>query len=71
MTGQVRLDAVLVNARRRTSIFGITGEETQNPADGAGQPGFQHRHSRARVTAGLQVWDTHEILMMHLTQLPE
>jgi type III secretion protein V len=68
VTGQLRTDAVLVNdSARNILIYGIKGEDTKNPA--TGKPAAwvsRDQVDRARA-AGLQLWDTHEILLMHLT----
>jgi type III secretion protein V len=68
VSGQFRTDAVLVNdSARNILIYGLQGEDAKNPATGkpaAWVPRDQLEHARA---AGLQVWDTHEILLMHIT----
>ncbi len=68
LSGQIRLDAVLVNASAKDiHIYGLLGEDTKNPANGK-PAAWISRDSRERAQdAGLQVWDTHEILIMHLT----
>jgi type III secretion protein V len=61
------MDAVLVNgAAEEISVYGFNGETTRNPATdkpAAWIPRDQLERARA---AGLQVWDTHEILLLHL-----
>lgn len=68
ITGQVRLDAALAGASAADiGVFGIAAEDTRNPADdkpAAWVPKDQMQRVR---TAGVQVWDTHEVLVMHLT----
>jgi type III secretion protein V len=68
-TGQLRTDAALVNnSVANISIFGITGEDTKNPADGSPAAWISKSDIPRARTAGLQVWETHEILLMHLAQ---
>ena len=68
VTGQVRLDAVLVNdSASAIFIFGLKGEDTQNPATGKPAAWISRDQIERAGKAGLQVWDTHEILAMHLT----
>jgi type III secretion protein V len=68
VSAHIRTDALLVNdSPRNIQIFGITGEEATNPATGkpaAWIPRDQLERARA---ASLQVWDTHDILLMHVT----
>jgi type III secretion protein V len=68
VTGQLRTDAVLVNdSARNISIYGIDGEDVRNPATGKPAAWIPRDQSERARSAGLQVWDTHEILLMHLT----
>jgi type III secretion protein V len=64
--GQIRTDAMLVNdSVQAISVYGFSGEATVNP--GTGRPATwipRDQAERARAV-GLQVWDTHEILLMH------
>ena len=68
VSGQLRTDAILVNdSLRNIQIYGLAGQDTKNPATGkpaAWIPRDQMERARA---AGLQAWDTHEILLMHMT----
>jgi type III secretion protein V len=69
VTGQVRIDAALVNnSAANISIFGIAGEDTRNPGDGRPAAWIAKGDMQRARSAGLQVWDTHEILLMHLAQ---
>ena len=68
VSGQLRVDAVLVNdSARNIQIYGIDGEETKNPATGKPAAWIPREQLQRARTAGLQVWDTHEILLMHVT----
>jgi type III secretion protein V len=67
ISGRIRPDCVLVNeSAKKLEIFGITGESAANPA--TGKPAtWVPRDQRERVEmAGLHLWDTHEILVLHL-----
>jgi type III secretion protein V len=69
VTGQVRVDAALVNSTAgNIIIFGIPGEDTKNPADGSPAAWISKNDIPRARAASLQVWDTHEILLMHLSQ---
>ena len=69
VTGQIRADSLLVNdSARNISIYGITGEDVKNPATGKDAAWIPRDMSQRARTAGLQVWDTHEILLLHLAQ---
>jgi type III secretion protein V len=68
VTGQTRLDSALVNeSARQIQIYGLTGEDTPNPATGKPAAWIKKDQVDRAKSAGLQVWDTHEILLMHLT----
>ena len=69
VSGRIRIDAVLVNdSARNILIYGLSGEDAKNPATGKPASWIpRDQLERARI-AGLQVWDTHEILLMHVTQ---
>ena len=68
VTGQVRLDAVLVNeSMSAISVYGFTGEDTANPATGKPAAWIPRDQAERARAVGLQVWDTHEILLLHLT----
>jgi type III secretion protein V len=68
VTGHIRLDAVMVSdSAKQIHIYGIEGEDVPNPATGK-PSAWISRDTRERAErAGLQVWDTHEILILHLT----
>jgi type III secretion protein V len=69
VTGQIRTDAALVaSAAAEISIFGITAEDTRNPADGSPAAWIPKPAIERARTAGMQVWETHEILLMHLAR---
>ena len=68
VTGQIRLDSVLVNdSAKRIHVYGLTGEDTTNPATGKPAAWIKREFLDRARSAGLQVWDTEEILLMHLT----
>ena len=68
ISGQLRTDAVLVNdSARNILIFGVKGEDTKNPATGKPAAWVSRDQLERARAAGLQVWDTHEILLMHVT----
>jgi type III secretion protein V len=67
VTGQLRLDAVLVNdSAGKIQLFGLHGENAANPATGKPAAWISRDQQERAVAAGLQVWDTHEILVLHL-----
>jgi type III secretion protein V len=69
VTGQVRIDAALVNSTSANiKMFGIAGDDAKNPADGSPAAWILKNDVPRARTAGLQVWETHEILLMHLAQ---
>jgi type III secretion protein V len=69
VTGQVRTGAALVNTTAaNVMLFGISGEDTRNPADGSPAAWISKADIERARAARLQVWETHEILLMHLTQ---
>ncbi|MFN0171783.1 MAG: type III secretion system export apparatus subunit SctV [Bryobacteraceae bacterium] len=68
ITGSLRLDSVLVNdTASAIFIYGIKGQEAVNP--GTGKPAaWVSKDQRDRAeNAGLEIWDTGEILILHLT----
>ncbi len=68
VTGSIRLDAVLVNdSARAVFIYGLKGQDTTNPATGKPAAWIDRAERERAENAGLQVWDTHEILILHLT----
>jgi len=67
-TGLVRPDMIMVDAvPKNITVFGLKGEATVNPV--TGKPAtWIAKEMRDRAKAiGLKVWDTHEILILHLT----
>jgi type III secretion protein V len=69
VTGQLRMDAVLVNTTAANiQLFGIAGEDTRNPADGSPAAWISKADMERARAARLQVWETHEVLLMHLAQ---
>jgi type III secretion protein V len=68
VNGQVRLDSVLVNdSAKNIFIYGLKGEDTTNPATGKAAAWVSRDQADHARTAGLQVWDTQDILLLHLT----
>jgi len=66
--GQIRLNALLVNdSAKAIFIYGLKGEDTPNPATGKPAAWISRDLRQRAEDAGLQVWDTHEILILHLT----
>jgi type III secretion protein V len=67
LSGRIRTDCVLVNeSAKKLEIFGIKGESVANPATGK-PAAWVSRDQRERVEmAGLHLWDTHDVLMLHL-----
>ena len=67
VAGQIRMDAVLVNSSaEEIASYGFKGETTPNPATGKPAAWILRDEAERARTVGLQVWDTHEILLMHL-----
>jgi type III secretion protein V len=67
VTGQVRTDALLVNdSATAISVYGLRGEDTQNPANGKPAAWIPRAQRQNAQIAGLQVWDSHEVLILHL-----
>jgi type III secretion protein V len=68
VSGQIRLDAVLVNdTPENLGIYGFKAESTSNPATGKAASWVARGEAERAKAVGLQVWDTHEILLLHLT----
>jgi type III secretion protein V len=67
-SGRIRTDVLMVNAPPRSlTIYGIQAEPAVNPATGK-PASWVNRSERDRVEiAGVQIWDTHEILLLQLT----
>jgi len=65
-SGQIRTDAVLVNdSAQAISIYGFTAENATNPGTGKAAAWIPRNEAERARTSGLQVWDSHEILLMH------
>lgn len=65
--GRVRTDGVLVNSDvEKLRACGISGEETTNPATGKPACWIARGDLANAQAAGFQVWDTHEVLTLHL-----
>jgi type III secretion protein V len=68
INGQVRLDAILVNeSAEAISIYGLKGETTKNPATGKPAAWVSRDQATRAREIGLQVWDTPDIVALHLT----
>jgi len=66
--GQVRLDAVLVNEEPgKITVFGFKAENATNPATGKPASWIPRDQAELAKSAGLQVWDTREILLLHVS----
>lgn len=69
VSGQIRLDAVLVNdSAGKISFYGFKGEDTLNPATAKPAAWIPRADGERAKAVGFQVWDTPEILLLHLTQ---
>jgi type III secretion protein V len=69
LTGHIQPDAALINTTAaKVSIFGITAKDTSNPVDGSAAAWIARTDVPRARQSGIQVWETHEILLMHLTQ---
>lgn len=67
-TGQIRTDALLVNqSAREIFVYGLKGNEAENPATGKPAAWIPKDQRERAGNCGLQVWDTGEILILHLT----
>ncbi|MGE5714673.1 MAG: type III secretion system export apparatus subunit SctV [Betaproteobacteria bacterium] len=67
VNGQVRTDCVLVNAAvAQISVYGFQGEDTSNPVTGKPAAWISRDQAERAKGAGFQVWDTAEILLLHL-----
>jgi type III secretion protein V len=65
--GRIQTDSVLVNCSAgKIASYGIKGEATRNPATGHDAVWVPRREREKAEAAGLQVWDTHEVLTLHL-----
>jgi type III secretion protein V len=69
VSGQIRHDAVLVNDTVESiGVYGFKGENTRNPATGKRAAWIPREEAERARSVGLQVWDTQDILLLHLTQ---
>jgi type III secretion protein V len=69
IAGNIRIDRVLVNGSGRDIlVYGIHGEDTRNPVSGKPASWVPKDTSERAKAVGLQIWDTHEILLLHVTQ---
>ena len=69
VSAQIRTDAVLVNdSVANIAIYGIKGEDTRNPATGKPAAWIPRTMKSRAELAGLQVWDTQDVLTLHLSQ---
>jgi type III secretion protein V len=67
VSGQIRSDALLVDrSANDIIIYGIRGETTTNPASGKPAAWIPKTDRERALNAGLQVWDTPDILLLHL-----
>lgn len=68
VSGRVRLDALLANGTAKDlAFYGIKAEASQNPATGKPAAWIPADMRERAAKAGLQIWDTHEVLILHLT----
>jgi type III secretion protein V len=66
-SGQIKLDLCLVDSpARNIAVFGLTGDETRNPATGRPATWVRKDLRERAESIGLKVWDTHEVLLLHL-----
>jgi type III secretion protein V len=67
ISGQIRMDSVLINdSAESISIYGFKGESTLNPATGKPAAWISREQAERAKAAGFQVWDSQEILLLHL-----
>ena len=65
--GRVRTDCVLANAStEKLGLYGIKGESVLNPVTGHDAAWIPRSDRDKAATAAIQVWDTHEVLVLHL-----
>jgi type III secretion protein V len=68
VNGQIRMDAVLVNdSAAKVAVYGLQGEDTKNPTTGKPAAWIPRDQKDRAREAGLQVWDTQDILILHVT----
>jgi type III secretion protein V len=67
VNGQIRVDSVLVNsAAAGIAVYGFNGQDTSNPVTGKAAAWIPRDQAERAKAAGFQVWDTPEILLLHL-----
>ncbi len=67
VSGQIRMDAVLVSdSADSIAVYGFQGENTTNPATGKAAAWIARDQAERARAVGYQVWDTQEILLLHL-----
>ena len=67
VNGQIRADAVLVNGSAAgIAVYGFSGQDTSNPVTGKAAAWISRDQAERAKAAGFQVWDTPEILLLHL-----
>jgi type III secretion protein V len=67
--GRIRTDSVLVNSSAQNlAVFGFKGENTVNPATSRPACWISRAERERAEMAGLQVWDTHEVLLLHMAK---
>ena len=66
--GNIRLDGVLVKSNAKNLVlYGIQGEDTKHPATGKPAAWIPEESRERAVTAGVELWETHEVLIMHVS----
>ncbi len=67
VNGQIRLDSVLVSdSAENLAVYGFKGETTANPATGKPAAWISRDQAERAKGVGYQVWDTPDILLLHL-----
>jgi type III secretion protein V len=67
VNGQIRMDAVLVSdSAEGIAVYGFKGENTVNPATAKPAAWISRDQAERARAVGYQVWDTQEILLLHL-----
>ncbi|HMK20982.1 MAG TPA: type III secretion system export apparatus subunit SctV [Terriglobales bacterium] len=68
VTGQIRVDSLLVNSSaQEIATYGFKAEDTRNPVTGKPASWISRDQADRARAVGLQAWDTQEILILHLT----
>jgi type III secretion protein V len=68
VVGNIKLDSVLVNdTSKAIFIYGLKGADTTNPATGKPAAWVSKDQKERAENAGLQVWDTSDMLILHLS----